>query len=159
GLTAVAKSLWNGTSNDAAPAGWTAVEYDDSAWAAAVEAQNAGGTRVPITGTLGLWATTRNLSESEQCLVRQRFTLPTGRIVSATLTGKLDDAGTIYINGTQVYTNTTVDVEEESVTVDPALLVAGGANVIAVLGIDQPAVGTPPANDYAYVSFKLGINV
>lgn len=94
-----ALSLWNGSGNDAPPADWETVAFDDSAWSAvssrsdyAVKIEDA--TTVIIYGPSGI---------SKRELYRSTIAVPDIAILSATLYWDADDqTNGLYFNGTLV---------------------------------------------------------
>lgn len=151
--------LWDGATIADPPPGWYAQEYDDAAWGLAVAA-DASGQATAIAGTDPLWLT--NLPpvslHEEAMLVRQHFTLPRGRVTSATLQASFDSNGDIYLNGVSIGGEAGTGSSGPILTfdVDPALLRLGGDNVIAAIGrdIDRAGdLGTP----HRWITFKLEI--
>lgn len=91
-------------------------------------------------------------------LVRQHFTLPRGRVTSATLQASFYSNGDIYLNGVSIGGEAGTGSSGPILTfdVDPALLRLGGDNVIAAIGrdIDRAGdLGTP----HRWITFKLEI--
>jgi len=133
-------SLWNGSSNNAPPAGWQDTDFDDSAWPNAVHA-------TPLfSGNLtGLWASGAPASDTEQVLYRHHFTIPTGVITGARLyvsKASNDEAG--YFNGVAIVPFPGSGIQASPDSINFSELVAGGENVLAVLAqaIDQHYLGT-----------------
>lgn len=135
-------SLWAGAANAEPPAGWYDRDFDDGAWAAAVEATT-GYTVLP--GSAPIWATAFPVADEEIVLARRTFTLPPGAVAAASFTARFDDEGDVYLNGQLIYRDTTYDpgtvAPAETVAVDPALLVPGGVNVLAVRGVNRSFQG------------------
>lgn len=132
--------LWNGASNDAPPAGWYAVEYDDTAWGVSVLIATA--TQIP--GTEPVWATA-TVIPTAQALFRRAFTLPAGEVEAATLRVRTDNhSRDIYLNGTRIGGDNTTDNAEIVFDFDDigALLIPGRTNVLAIRGAETSGVET-----------------
>lgn len=136
------KGLWNGTSNDAPPAGWQEISFDDSPWTPSVlqtsywvgqyydKSQPPGAAYVTnING---------DVHSNYQYLLRRSFTLPPGPINTATLKITIDDYGLgIWLNGVYlgddlVRTSVPPLRQPKTFTIDPAILRPGATNVLAV---------------------------
>lgn len=101
--------LWNGSGNNAPPAGWTSPAFDDSAWAAAtVLAGNPFSPGFPLVGGQG-YLTVRSTgmppagSTNAQFAVRQHFTPPSPMPSTWFLTVSEDNDAIGLVNGTEVY--------------------------------------------------------
>jgi hypothetical protein len=152
---AKAKTLWNGSSNDAPPAGWETTGYSDAAWSAAVAASPPPGA---ISGATAIWTAASPASATQAALVRQAFTLPAGSITGATLQFAVDDLSDgLWINGTFIagtaVSAITTPYTLVTVSVPIGLLVTGGANLIAAHGRNQNSGGTGNAS----VTYKLTV--
>jgi hypothetical protein len=146
---AKALSLWNGSGNDAPPAGWEEPAFDDSGWSAAVEADQFGG--FDIVGSERLWETQTPTSASERCLIRQSFTLAAG-FTGATINLKSDDKCDVYINGEFLVSDSTFGSSNlVTANIDLDILVEG-ENVIAINGINE-------AMDYAWVGWRIDVSI
>lgn len=135
-------NLWNGASNDAPPAGWQTIAFDDSAWNGSLSPSitslplpPAGAARV-ATRLAGVGFT------RTKGLFRRHFSIPTGSIAFASLTFNLDDeVQEIYINeipitGDVGYTTT------QYVYDITAAIVPGTDNIMAVYhNSDDTGVG------------------
>ena len=134
--------LWNGSSNDASPSGWTEVAFDDSAWGAPVAVT--GGFTIPV-GSTRVWPVNRGTSASpdERAILRHTFSLSAGEISSAHLSGFWDDSiVSVWVNGTLLpWTN----AREEDL--DTSLFVAG-SNVVAFISKNQ-------TTGWVFMAYKL----
>lgn len=147
GTGVLAKSLWNGSGNDAPPTNWQDPGYSDGGWSSAiVVAYDAFGG-----SGHGLFNTTHQIWSSspvpvstgqEQSLLRHHITLPSGTITSATLQVAIDDnLLAIYFNGmaltgTALPHNFGIDPGNHALTytIPPSLLIPGADNVLALWG-------------------------
>ena len=153
---AKALSLWNGSGNDAPPSGWNAADFDDSAWGAAVEATH---DFAPPSGSTAIWSSSLPQDGLEHCLTRQAAVLPAGLIRTATLTYRGDDFADVWINGVWVFKDSEGGVSgyigpEVTINIDPAILIPGGTNLIAVWGRN----GVAGSANKAYVGYKLVVS-
>lgn len=156
-------NLWNGASNDAPPASWTEIAYDDSGWATPVQITERGNNPLTaIAGTQLVWCTALEQSHTDQCLFRHTLTLPAGeRVIAATLEVNTDDCSTVYLNDTQLWDDPLPppDGDGEYVTehiVNPSLaLFQTGDNVLAIHGKNR----NPPGYGWGYaeVTYKLTV--
>ncbi len=133
-----ALSLWNGSSNDAAPANWRDASFDDSGWAAAVEASSDHGV-LSDASAKPIWPTALPANNAEQCLIRQAFALSAGVVTSATLTIRADDECVgLWINGVFVWYDATSDPsdldDEMTISLNPSIFRPGETNIIAAQG-------------------------
>lgn len=157
-LSAKALSLWNGTSNNAPPTDslgnpWYAVAFNDSAWPQGVQPNI--GTEVVVPGGIWIWPTVNPASRTDQCLIRQRFTLPNGPITSATITIDFDDLiNGVWLNGTRLSITGHQYVPGPAEPIPTSLLIADGVtqNVIAIWGVNN---SPPTGNNYAMVSWVV----
>lgn len=139
--TVKAKSLWNGSGNDAPPNGWETVYYDGSPWAWATQAAT---EHAPPTGSTCLWSSQYPVAASQQCLFRHYFYVPWNELISAILYFRADDQADIYINGTLVLQDTEGGTPgyigpEQSVDIKPYIkpwIISQPGNVLAVRGIN-----------------------
>lgn len=141
---------------DDPPGGWYAVEYDDTDWPAAVAADLGSFPAVP--GTEPIWSTNLPALDRENLLVRRRFTLPAGKVTSATLTVSVDaHVRGVWLNGNSLgaAAGSPDPGFDFSATVDPALLHPGRTNVLAVYAGDN-GNGTALSNR-ATVQFSLEV--
>lgn len=155
--------LWNGSSNNAAPANWQTVGFSDGAWATAVANSPQSGA---ISGATSIWPATSPASKTARALFRQAFTLPAGTISSASLTFAVDDTSQgVWVNGNLVSGTVIPDISHQSVggytlvsaTVPVAYLTAGASNLIAADGNNAALVSDPIGN--ASVAYKLTISM
>jgi len=141
---AKAKTLWNGSGNDSAPANWYELSYDDSAWAHAV--YGAGGSPG------GIWPEAPGVANPEDALFRQHFTLPAGRPTSAQLNYECISSEGVYINGLLVVGSVGND-SPGVVALDVSSLNPDGAdNVIAMKGTGHT---TTPRNYNTYYGITV----
>lgn len=145
--TAKTLSLWNGASNDTAPSGWESIGFDASGWNTPVVV--ASPSNVPVTGADPIWPSDPAASASEAALFRQSFTLPPGAVLRATLFFRVDDNAEVYINGTHVHSGDIFTIQE--IALDPAVLIAGSLNVIAVVAVNGTATE-------AWASYAIEVN-
>jgi hypothetical protein len=119
------------------PAGWKELAFDDSGWSDAVERE--GGQHPFDPSVYRIWYTAAP-TVGVSCLFRHKFTLPDGVIASATLYYDADDVITgFWINGVSVVSNS---IPDSGNAVDPAILLPGEQNIIAVYGTNNaPAYG------------------
>lgn len=134
--TVKAHSLWNGSTNNAAPAGWQNDDFDDSGWNAAVAAGT--GPNAPVEGSTALWSSSSAASTTEHVLFRQAFALPLGSSISASVSFRFDDEGDIWLNGVWIAGDTSGSPTSidgtQTVSFSSAILRPGATNVIAVEG-------------------------
>lgn len=145
-------ALWNGTSNNDPPAGWYAIEFDDSGWSPTIAAGSAGSPPV-APGSAGVWAERIAAPHAgEAALVRRHFDVVGGAIKAATLVVSVDNfAPAIYLNGQWV--DGYGGLPAEPFTYDVTDLIRpGAANVLAIWGSDHPLGGVD------FISFTLTIN-
>lgn len=129
------------------PEGWQTVDFDDSAWvAASVSSFDLGIVgATTICGPGGATATNNDVH-----LTRQTFSLAVGDVERARITACIDNSGEIYLNGAllgeigPLIPPTTQTVIE----VSPALLIAGGDNVIAARMQNLPGPASPVGVEY-----------
>jgi hypothetical protein len=161
-----AYDLWNGTSDDTPPAGWSAVEYNDSAWALAEQVVDASYVSTTYNGgggpdAPGVWTTTHQDTAGQEVLIRRTFTVPAGQARHATLTVLTNDISQeIWLNGTRVGGNPsdTTTVGSAPIAIDvTANVLPGATNVLAVKGRDvvAAAAGHPEG---AFIVFRLEIS-
>jgi len=128
-----AHTLWNGSSNDPAPAGWYTPSFNDSSWTATTA--STGSPLTPIVGTQWVTVATGNRPLGEMVLYRLSFTLAAGSATSGTLQFLGDDwVREIYLNGALIYSNPSGAVNfptPTTITLSPGQLVLGGSNVLA----------------------------
>lgn len=96
--TAKSLQLWNGSGNNTPPSNWQQLSFDDSAWSIPTDTGAQGGT---FGAARDIAAYNPAPSTSVQELFRQKFLIPVGTYLSASL--QLDIADTSYgvwINGT-----------------------------------------------------------
>lgn len=135
-------SLWNGSSNNAPPANWQTVAFNDSGWAAAVVAT--GGAATTITGASKLWAATTPAGLTEQVLVRHSFTVAAGTYQDIAFKVEADNfVDAVYLNGTLLGSalNGVPAVSESRATfsITPSVLIVG-TNVLAIQGRNADSV-------------------
>src|SRR5579859_1335289 len=130
-------SLWNGTGNNAPPASWTTVGFNDTAWANAVSATDHGNDI--IAGSTPIWLNATLQHANEQQLCRQTFTLPVGTVSTATLQIMIDEYTSppatntgISINGTVIGGCPNGRGGITTISVPLGLLTPNGSNVLAV---------------------------
>lgn len=159
---AKAKTLWNGTSNDAPPAGWNTVGFNATAWSNAAGGTGAGSTLEGLgyvpTGADELWSQSTTV-DGEDALFRQTFTLPSGTIGSAQVEIEVDDSAPgLWVNGTFLWSRPNIVagnyLPADTVAIPPSLLVAGGSNVIAVWGRNQFTTG----GHSAFVAYRIVVS-
>lgn len=145
------KSLWSGSANIAAPDGWRNVAYNDSAWGLAVAATT-HASYVTVPGSAAIWATALPASATEHLLTRRTFTLSAGLVTSATLTISADDdLEGVWLNNAFLGAEHSLSGDNTlTITVDPALLLPGASNVLAVYVRNELAPN-------AALSYKLEI--
>lgn len=149
-----ARSLWNGSSNDAPPANWYAPGFDDSAWATAVLRTPFSGW-TPVAGSEPIWPSATTTS-TEQALFRRHFTLPPGTVDRATLSVLSDNKELdIYVNGWRVggdgVDNTAHPTTPKTFSVGGRLL-PGAENVLAFRIAETSGVTS-------WLSYKLEVNL
>lgn len=130
-LTAGVKvlDLWNGASNDAPPADWETTAFDDSAWNAAVEADE------PVTEyATPLWCSVSPASNTQECLLRHKFTL--GAVTTARLRCAYNNGIILYVNGNELLNDVPGDnlSSTHSAWIDVTTYLVSGINVIAAHG-------------------------
>ena len=127
-----AKSLWNGTGNDAPPADWEEIAFDDSAWSAPEAVTYYG--YVGIVGATNLWWESGHSPAGTECLVRSTITLA-GPVASASLLVDWDDdLEGLYVNGTLVAGP--LPQPASMPTYDVGAYLVEGINVIAYHGTE-----------------------
>ncbi len=164
-----ALSLWNGASNDAAPANWFDSSYDHSAWSAAATATyNTGSPYFQSLppGTNPLWASSLPANANEDVLLYCTFTLPAGRLNSVSLTIGADADGTsafglsasadgFHCNSRFVSFSTPAGASMQqggtTVTLPADAFTPGATNVFALYANGATA-------PYSWVAFKLVFN-
>lgn len=134
--------LWNGASNDAPPANWYTPGFAAGGWAPSLAVG-------PIDGTYGwyqVWSTISPPPDDAAGLVRATIALRPGAVKSATLTVNADDQPLdVYLNGTRLGGRSTGDASAPPLAFDvTALLIPGGANVIAISVQNHDAPAAPP---------------
>lgn len=103
-------SLWNGSGNNAPPAGWPDLSFDDSAWGMGTTASVAPGEH-PVAGVVPAWTSGTPIADGQQVLMRLRFGLPPN-ITNATISIQCDDhARAVYVNGALLATTGQGDFE------------------------------------------------
>lgn len=120
------------------PAGWNSVDFDDSAWTAAVAPNPAAcGSYTPIQSwdrpNQPMW----DVANEYSAFFRKRLTLPQGaRINYAKITTFADDDIAIWVNGALVFLEDNFGVVEGGIIVphevDLAPFLVPGPNVIAI---------------------------
>ena len=155
----LAHSLWNGSGNDAPPAGWADLGYDTTGWTAALASTVDSN---PVSGATPIWRTAlptviTGSPPGEWCLFRELFSLPAATVSTATLKCAADAGLDVYLNGTEIYAGAAIDpvVTLHTVSVDVSLF--GTSNVLAVYGKDDGGQGRP--TDYAGVMYTLQVTV
>lgn len=131
---AKALSLWNGSSNNAAPANWQTTGFNDSGWSAAATAT--GGAATTIAGATKIWSSTTPAALTEITLLRHSFTVPNGTYQSVSLTIEADNfIDAVYLNGTLLGSATNgvpgSSQSKATLSITPSLLIMG-TNVLAV---------------------------
>lgn len=145
-------NLWNGTGNASEPGGWALLDFDDHAWPQPTEAYKVDAWTVAAQP---MWSESLPRSRTDVCLFRAHFALPPG-VVSASIVLSCDDnLMALWLNDHHLTTivagsSTPSDPQE----INPAILNAGGDNVMAIEVANNSAPG--PSN-YAYVSYLLTI--
>ncbi len=130
-MAAKALSLWNGVGNNSPPANWQDVDFDDSGWGAAVATTHADWPTIPA-GVVTLWSSATPLSASEQCLIRQKVTMPTGLSEEVTLVERHDYILLgLWINGAMALANTTDQGSDDPIELDLAMLLEDQDNIFA----------------------------
>ncbi|GAC1519353.1 MAG: hypothetical protein NVS2B16_25570 [Chloroflexota bacterium] len=138
-VSAKALSLWNGASNNAAPANWQTVAFNDTAWTNPVVAT--GGAATTIPNATKLWTTATPAGLTEIILIRHSFTLAAGTYQSISLTIQADNfIDAVYMNGTLIgsATNGVPGTSESNakLSITASLLIAG-TNVVAIQARNQ----------------------
>ncbi len=128
-------NLWNGTSNDPAPAGWETLAVVDSGWNLSVVASAPS----VISGSDCIWDTAAFPSTVQAVLARRTFSLPAGTVTSAVLQIWCDDTiDAAYVNGVLVLTEVPPTTGHSNpiatVSVPQSVFVPGGSNVLAIRG-------------------------
>lgn len=159
-VDAKALNLWNGSSNDTPPADWQTPGFNDTAWAAAVVTNDID----PVGTSETIWSHTVQQSNTDECLFRQDFALPAGRVDTAVFTYRANDIQRgAWLNGIFLGSELTDSVGSDIgpdlvVTVDPAILLPGATNYLAVYAANKnPAPNSPPEGG-ASATWVLEIN-
>lgn len=144
------RNLWNGSTNDPEPVDWKLLAFDDSAWPSAVDRTAYGGSAP--SGANALWDDAENVpgGQAEAVLFRQRFTLTSGRISTATLQVSNEDfCDGLWINGVLVYSDPTgllgTDASANPRTYPiPQGVLKAGTNILAAKERQFPSVVAGP---------------
>jgi len=141
-----AKSLWNGSGNDAPPSGWQETSFDASSWGLAVVEDAFSADHI--------WPETPAAAHTESALVRQTFTVPTGA-TNPLLNYFAETCNGVYINGHLVPGSVGNAADTSGVAIPTAWLVMDGttANVIAV----QETANNPASPTYNFITYSLTI--
>lgn len=156
-----ARTLWNGTSNDAAPTGWTSAGYDDTAapWGAAV-VQGSTTPGAPATGSQWITVVSGHQAHTAENLFRKTFALPAGEVTSASIQiGADNDVLGLWVNGLWLgrwlSTGGGTIFPLVTVTVPVEALRPGATNVIAVHAAN--VIGNSPPVNPLSIDLRLDV--
>ena len=116
-------------SNNAPPANWFAISYDDTSWGVPVDL----GTSGTVPGAHALWTSNPALAIDEEALSRTRFILPAGTPTHCDLELFCNDyVLQVWMNNTQIVSSPIGDYVYRSISVPVNLLLPGAANELAI---------------------------
>ena len=145
-------SLWNGSSNNAEPAGWYGQSFDDSAWPAAVEAYVSGDT--PHLQPTNIWTSEYPISDTEESLFRQHVLVPEGTVTGASIVVSIDYALlSMYADGTLCTGVSAPSQGSYTFSLDPTLFAPGTSVVVAF------ACQANAANPEAHIAMTLTLEM
>ena len=126
------------------PAGWNLPGFNDIAWAATMAESGSAGFYQAVPSADFVMSTYAIVANNKTMAFRKTFSLPAGRITTATLFVNYDDVLLgLWINGTWICSNDQMPDQPRNVLhpvpygtfpVPPGILLPGASNVLAAIG-------------------------